>query len=135
MPYTYIGEYLLAQHKSTSEKFETLDALTSKTKETLAQVQDFVNMHLKQQVPKQFENVRKSLGQRIDNAEQFLQTSLKELERKTLEEHLPRQKQMLELLDSGLQKLKSDIPVVIDLESQKMMAHVQVAMEHLDKHE
>jgi hypothetical protein len=49
-------------------------------------------MHLKQQVPKQFENVRKSLSQRIDNAEQFLQTSLKELERKTLEEHLPKQK-------------------------------------------
>jgi len=96
---------LLAQHKSTAEKFDTLDTLTAKTKDTLAQLQklqDFVNMHLKQQVPKQFENVQKSLGQRIDNAEQFLQTSLKELERKTLEEQLPRQKHMLDLLDSGL---------------------------------
>lgn len=70
---------MLAQHKSTAEKFDAMDTLTAslaKTKDTLAQVQDFVNMHLKQQVPKQFENVRnqfdkscKSLGQRIDNTE------------------------------------------------------------------
>ena len=36
VPFTYIGEYLLAQHTTNAEKFDTLDALTSKTKETLS---------------------------------------------------------------------------------------------------
>lgn len=46
---------------------------------------------------------------------------------------MPRQKLQIDALESNLLKLKSDIPIVIDLESQKMMAHVQVAMEHLEK--
>ena len=132
-PYTYIGEYLQEQHKINKDKLEGLDVITKKTKETLAQLSEFVDYQLAKQVPKTFEDMKKKLGLQIDSTEQYLQTTIKELERKTIEELLPRQKLQIDALESNLLKLKSDIPIVIDLESQKMMAHVQVAMEHLQK--
>ena len=131
--HTYIGEYLQEQHKINKDKLEGLDVITKKTKETLATLSEFVDYQLAKQVPKTFEDMKKKLGLQIDSTEQYLSTTIKELERKTIEELLPRQKLQIDALESNLLKLKSDIPIVIDLESQKMMAHVQVAMEHLEK--
>lgn len=134
LPFNFLGEYLQETHDGNKKKFEELDSLAKKTQEQLSKLQEFSDFQLNQFVPNQLKETRKIIKKKAQLAHDELEKAIKEMERQLTEEWLPIEHQFIETVDHNLKKLISkDLPQIVLLENQKILAHIGVVMEHIEK--
>jgi hypothetical protein len=134
LPYNFLGEYLQETHEANAKRFSQLDQLAKQTAEQLQKLQEFSDYQLKEYLPYQLKEGKKDFKKRLHLQQEDLQKQLKEVERQLVEEWLPVEHQYIEQVDHSLKKLiKHDLPEILTLENQKIVAHIEVAMEHIEK--